>query len=288
MLTLKAYAKINLTLDVLEKHIDSYHEILTVMQTVDLADILTFEVADNISVFSENHAEVTDNSILKSAKLLQTASGVQTGAVIKFIKKIPVASGLGGGSSDAAATLKGLNSLWNLNWSVERLTGLAAELGSDVTFFLYKGTALAKGRGERIVQLPDFPTGKIAILKPPFNIQSKTKTLYEKLDEENICTSGRATRRLVRNSYVQGRIVSARYIYNIFEQVADKVFPGINEYKRIFSDAGASNVHLCGAGPALFSLEYDSEAAVKIYQSLIARGLEAYLTQTVAADYKEQ
>src|SRR4030042_180950 len=155
MIPLKAYAKINLTLEALSKRPDGYHEIASVRQATSLADTLTFEPAETLDFNCDvPELQTGDNLVLKAARLLKEISGYKKGARINLTKKIPLAAGLGSGSTDAAATLVGLNKLWGLNLSRAKLLELAAKLGSDVPFFLYGGTALAQERGEQGTPLP--------------------------------------------------------------------------------------------------------------------------------------
>ena len=149
MLTIRAFAKINLTLEVLGKRANGYHEVATVMQTIDLCDELTLEPSSGVSLRCSDPAlETTDNLVLRAANLLREHAGGDSGAGMYLRKSIPVAAGLGGGSSDAAAALVGLRELWNLEEAVPDLRPLAAALGSDVPFFLSGGTAIAEGRGD--------------------------------------------------------------------------------------------------------------------------------------------
>jgi len=143
-LTLQAYAKINLTLEVLAKRPDGYHDISSILQTISLADTLTFEPDKTLDCrCNVSSLQTPDNLVLKAAKLLQATIGSNKGAIINLTKKIPIASGLGSGATNAATTLNGLNQVWELNLSLDKLSNLAAKLGSDVAFFLYGGTALA-------------------------------------------------------------------------------------------------------------------------------------------------
>ena len=193
-LTLQAYAKINLTLEVLAKRPDGYHEISTILQTISLADTLTFEPSANLDFRCDvSSLKTPDNLVLKAARLLQETTGSNKGAIINLTKRIPIAAGLGSGSTDAAATLVGLNQLWELNLSLDKLTEPAAKLGSDVAFFLYGGTALAKGRGEQITPLPPAPEHWLVLLKPAIKpVPSKTAQLYSRLNPSHY-TSGQHT-----------------------------------------------------------------------------------------------
>ena len=163
-MVIHCYAKINLTLEILGKRADGYHEVRTVMQTVGLADRLEVSAAADLSFTCSDPALATpDNLVYRAARLLQADYGARAGAALRLEKRIPVAAGMGGGSSDAAATIVALNRLWNLQLSPTEQRRLAAALGSDVPFFLTGGTALATGRGERITPLPPLPQYWIAL-----------------------------------------------------------------------------------------------------------------------------
>jgi len=158
MLTIRAPAKLNLTLEALGKRPDGYHEIRSVIQTISLCDTLRFELSTEVSISSGLPEWSAEKSLVaKAVTLLQQTAGVAKGVKIEIAKNIPSVSGLGGDSSDAAATLLGLNKLWELNLPQSKLLELAVQLGSDVVFFLYGGTVLMAGRGEIITPLPRCP-----------------------------------------------------------------------------------------------------------------------------------
>ncbi|MFH0940028.1 MAG: 4-(cytidine 5'-diphospho)-2-C-methyl-D-erythritol kinase [Planctomycetota bacterium] len=179
-----ACAKINFDLHVLGKRVDRFHELDTVMVNVDLCDILTVELADEISLTCSDPALATDESnlVIKAAKMLATASGYRSGARLHLVKNIPMGGGWGGGSSDAAATLIGLNQLWNLGWDISRLHSLAAQLGSDVAYFLYGGWRRCRGRGEIVEALTGsetWPPLPLLLVLPPLHIS--TPEVYKRL-----------------------------------------------------------------------------------------------------------
>jgi 4-diphosphocytidyl-2-C-methyl-D-erythritol kinase len=162
-----AYAKINLSLEVLGRRCDGFHELLSVMQTVSLHDELSVQLADDVRFQCDEPAlDNVDNLVLRAARLLREDHSVRTGAALDLHKGIPSAAGLGGGSSDAAAALVSLNTAWGLHLSHEALSRHAATLGSDVPFFLTGGTALVEGRGERVTPLPDPPESWYVLAKP--------------------------------------------------------------------------------------------------------------------------
>jgi len=275
MLTLPAYAKINLTLEVLGQRADGYHEVATVLQEIDLNDTLSIEQAREIRVEGDNVA-------FEAAKLLQEVAGLSKGASISIKKGIPKAAGLGGSSSDGAATLRALNELWGLSYSLHQLLQVASRVSADTAFFLCGGTALAQGRGERITPLPPFPSSWVVLFRPPVNVPpSKTKSLYSLLNQSHF-TEGQFTNSVVER-LSHGREVSPSSFFNVFESVAFTAYPGLDEYWKRFSALGADTIHLAGSGPTLFTLVKDKAQGEELYHSLKKEGLEAYLVRTVEA-----
>ncbi len=283
MLTLQASAKINLTLEVVGKRPDGFHEIRSVIQTINLCDSLRFRLSRKLRFGCDNPDLIVEESLVsRAAALLQQASGCFKGATIEISKRIPLTSGLGGDSSDAAAMLRGLNRLWQLGLSLPELLELAPRLGSDVAFFLYGGTALVEGRGERVTPLPPLPHMGVVLLVPPLpRMPEKTKRLYASLNPKHY-TQGQITERLVVG-LTAGKEVASSMLFNVFEEVALDNFPSLGEYREQFLKAGASSVHLAGSGPALFTLVKDKAQAEGIYKNLQQGGLESYLTETSAA-----
>lgn len=280
VLTLKAYAKINWTLEVLGRRPDGYHEVATVMETIGLWDTLSLSHHEELCLeCSWPELQGLDNLALVAARRLRELSGYGGGAQIRLEKAIPVAAGLGGGSSDAAAVLRGLNHLWGLGLSRERLDQIGSELGSDVPFFVYGGAALVEGRGERVTPLPSPPRAWLVLLRPPLAVEHKTATLYRSLTAAHF-TSGAATRRLA-DHVAQGRSILPDHLFNAFEGVAYSVFGSLEEYRRRFLAAGAKEVHLASSGPTLFCLVEDEAQGERLADSLRSQGLEAYVAATV-------
>jgi 4-diphosphocytidyl-2-C-methyl-D-erythritol kinase len=218
--------------------------------------------------------------VLKAARLLQETTGCNKGAVIHLTKSIPIAAGLGSGSTDATATLVGLNHLWQLNVSLQKLSELAAKIGSDVAFFIYGGTATAKGRGEEIIPLPPIPETWLVLLEPAIEpVPSKTAQLYSRLTPSNF-TLGQHTQRLVTHLNHGGN-VDETFLFNVFEQVAFDFFPRLSEYRSSLLKAGARSIHLAGSGPALFTIVPDKARGETILKRLEKEGLVACLVHTV-------
>jgi len=283
MLTLEAPAKLNLTLEVLAKRPDGFHEVRSVMQTVGLSDSLYLKAGRNLEVRCDKPGWNPEKSLVsRAASLLREASGCSKGAVIGVNKRIPLLSGLGGDSSDAAATLRGLNILWELGLPRERLLELAVQLGSDVAFFLYGGTALARGRGEMVTPLPGLPRMRVVLMLPPVPRRpGKTRRLYASLKASHY-TSGQISDRLIARLTAGGQL-RPDLLSNVFDRIAGDGFPGLKEYREQFRKAGAGGVHLAGSGPALFTLMEDRAQAEEIYAHLKQQGLESYLAETLAA-----
>jgi 4-diphosphocytidyl-2-C-methyl-D-erythritol kinase len=284
MLTLKAFAKVNLVLEVLARRDDGYHEIASIMQTVSLCDVLTLEPASRIKLnFSLPGLPDHENIILKAAEALAKFAGCSKGVVIGLEKNIPMGSGLGGGSSDAAAVLRGLNRLWQLDLTKGQLSAIGAGIGSDVPFFIYGGTCLAEGRGERVTPLLGLKQTWFVLLRPDLAVSpAKTASLYRLIEPGHYTSGG-----LSAGMREQFEAVGERKhgtIYNVFEKVAADAFPGLGKYMQEFSRAGAPEVHLAGSGPVLFTMLYDERLASRIYASLLAAGLDAYLVTSVGRE----
>ncbi len=286
LLSLKAYSKINLTLEVLGKRDDGYHEIVSVLQTIDLADTLFFEENEELQLES-NIPELNspDNLVLQAAKLLQETTGFSGGALIQLDKKVPFPAGLGSGSSDAATTLKGLNLFWKLNLSQGKLTEIAKKIGSDVAFFLYGGTALAQGRGEKITPLPPIPKTWLVLLEPSLNSvpRNKTARLYGKLNSSHF-TKGEFTQKLIAQLQ-EGRPLQ---FFNVFESVAFDFFKGLKECLSRMLSSGAKEVHLAGSGPILFTVAHDEFYGKILLNRLIDKGFNTYLVCTHNSNSKER
>ncbi len=286
MLTVHAPAKINLVLEVLGRH-DNYHRISSIVQAVNLCDVLNFQLDEEISFKCSEPSLERDNLVTEAATLLKKVTGYNRGARIELRKHIPWGVGLGGGSSDAAAALLALNELWKLELSVFELIYIASKLGSDVPFFIYGGTALVEGRGEKVTPLPSLSSTWFVLLVPPLSkIPGKTRQLYNKLNDSHF-TKGHFVRAALL-SLTQEKTIVPSLIFNVFEEVACDVFPKLNEYKEKFKEAGASKIHLVGSGSALFTSVYEEEEANQIRSCLRKQGLECYVTSSEALPQKDK
>jgi 4-diphosphocytidyl-2-C-methyl-D-erythritol kinase len=278
-----AHAKINLTLEVLGKRSDGYHTISTVLQTVSLADDIQLEPAGGIMLASPLPGVRQEEDLTyKAAVLLRQASPQQAGergVRIAVTKRIPVAGGLGGGSSDGAAVLRGLNDLWGLGWTRERLAELAGRLGADVPFFIYGGTAVAQGRGERITPLPPMPLQWLVLLPVLETVPNKTRTLFARVTPAHY-TDGARTAELV-SLLREGKGVPSEKMFNVFEHVAKEIFPSLASHWRRFEQAGASPIHMAGAGPTLFTFVGNREEGERLQQRLRSQGMDSFVVCTV-------
>lgn len=283
MLTVMAPAKLNLTLEVLSKRNDGFREIRSVIQTINLCDRFEFRPNKKITFRCDLPGWKADESLVsRAAALLKETSGCAEGASIKLFKKIPLSSGLGGDSSDAAAVLIGLNRLWGLAYPSGELARLASQLGSDVAFFLFGGMAMMQGRGEVVIPLPPLPEMWAVLLVPDLQRSTgKTGRLYTSLQKEHY-SSGQATEDMVA-LLTRGGSVSADSLFNVFDKVAYNIFEGLDGYRERFLEAGADSVHLAGSGPSLFTLFRDKDKAKKVYANLKGQGLETCLAETMAA-----
>lgn len=252
MQTIEAHAKINLTLEVLGHRLDGFHEIASIIQTVSLHDTLTLEHSDSLTLACDRkELETEENLAYRAAVLIRDNAGSSDGARISIQKRIPVAAGLGGGSSDAAATLVGLNRLWGLGLGTEELQSLAAEISSDAPFFIRGGTAIVLGRGERVRTLPAADLPWIVLLAPDSELANKTATMYSAISQTSY-TRGALTRKLEARIRGGGD-VPAQFLFNAFDDVARGVLPDISRHWEAFESFGAREIHLAGSGPTLFA-----------------------------------
>lgn len=277
----RACAKINLTLEVIGKRDDGYHDIASVVQAIDLCDTLHFQPEEYVCLASSVPQLVSPRNIVYQAvELLRDIAGSRRGVSIDLEKGIPLASGLGGGSSDAAATLQAVNELWELNLQHEELIRLGASLGSDVPFFLGgEPTALVEGRGENVTSLPTVAKTCVVLVMPPVEIANKTQEMYARLDPSYF-SRGEYTQRMVELIEEGGRI-DPRFCYNAFDDAAFSFFTELEDYRIRFMAAGARRVHLAGSGPALFTLAEGKAQGEDIYHRLKKEKVEVHLTETL-------
>lgn len=286
-----APAKINLTLEILKKRNDGYHEIKSVMQTINLCDCLTIWEHEWIQVVPEysnlpegdvlpnydNFNNFSDNLVFRAAETLKKVTGFKGGAVIQLKKTIPSCAGLGGGSSDAAATLKGLNKLWKLNLSRDELAKIGSLIGSDIPFFIYGGTCLAMGRGEIIENIISLQKKWLILILLPLKIEQKTKRLYSFINSENY-SNGNFTAKFIRNI----NNGNEDNIFNVFENIYINIFKEYNYYLEKLLKITGKIFHLSGSGPTVFSIsDSEEEAKSTLCKCETELKLNKYIAQTV-------
>ncbi len=270
-ITAKAYAKLNLTLEVLGKRPDGYHEITGISQTISLADELTFETALTLSLTTEAASvDTADNLVLKAARMLQERTRTGHGARIELTKRIPVAGGLGGGSVDAAAALLALNRLWGLQLGPGVLLGMAAELGSDVPYLLHGGTALVAGRGEQVRPLLPLQPAHFVILAPRIDIPNKTATAFRMMRPQHY-TKGKVTAVLGR-AIQNGEPLREPWQYNAFDTPVFEAYPDLHEWRLDLIESAYRRPHLCGAGPCIYMPVESDKDARRVATRLSATG----------------
>ena len=275
MLYIKAPAKINLTLDVLYKRPDNYHEIEMIMTTVDLADRIGLQgTAKGIHIQSADRFVPNDsrNLAYQAAQLIKDTFNISTGVIISLDKQIPVAAGLAGGSSDAAATLKGLNQLWQLNLSLDELAELGAKIGSDVSFCVYGGTALATGRGEIIKELPAPPHCWVILAKPSIGVS--TADVYGAFNPEKAAHPN--TQAMIDALHAGDYDAMCANLGNALESVTMNLHPEVGQIKEHMIKFGADAVLMSGSGPTVFGLVNQEARIPRIYNGLRGFCSEVY------------
>ena len=286
-LHLFAPAKVNGTLEVLGRRGDGYHEVMTILQTLDIGDRVALSPSDEVRVRLSGRAgslaaePPEQNLAFRAAMALrQEVDVTNLGALIELEKVVPAAAGLGGGSSDAAAVLRGLNVLWGLGLSLEELSVIGSRLGADVPFFLNGGTAQASGRGEDVTPLPDVPSRRLLIVLPSGSLLRKTAEMYRRLTPEH-STGGERTRRLA-DKLAAGGSVSDDDIFNVFERVLAEAVPAAAAAIERCREAGLGRPHLAGSGPAFFFLLPEGEETLSFREGpLLEAGLELFYAGTL-------
>ncbi|MEK4873214.1 4-(cytidine 5'-diphospho)-2-C-methyl-D-erythritol kinase [Bacillus sp. FSL W8-0102] len=267
-LHVKAPAKINLSLDVLHKRPDGYHEVEMVMTTIDLADRIELKELrqDEIRIDSHNRFVPDDhrNLAFQAAKLLKETYHIKKGVSISIDKAIPVAAGLAGGSSDAAAVLKGLNQMWQLGLSLEELADLGSQIGSDVSFCVFGGTALATGRGEKITPLPTPPNCWVVLAKPQIGVS--TAEVYRNLKLEEVRHPN--TKAMIEAIVEQNYEKMCQNVGNVLESVTLKMHKEVAQIKEQMIRSGADAVLMSGSGPTVFALVQHDSRMNRIYNGL--------------------
>jgi 4-diphosphocytidyl-2-C-methyl-D-erythritol kinase len=279
----RCYAKVNLTLEVLGRRADGYHELASLAHTISLADDLRVEAADQLVCRAEGLEPLLptagENLVIRAAELLQEKARVRAGADLGLLKRIPVAAGLGGGSTDAAATLVALNTLWGTRLRAGALEGLAARLGSDVPFFVRGGAAVLRGTGTQLEPVRPLVGQWLCLAVLPHHLRHKTATLYRALEPADY-TDGQATREAAAQLN-EGTPLAGDRLRNAFGRPAREVFPGLAAAWEQAEAACNRPFHLSGAGPALFALAASRDDARRLVPALERLGLSAFAVRTV-------
>ena len=270
-LKLEAYAKINLGLDVVRRLENGYHEVKMVMQTVGIADTITLTKTKQGIAVSTDSGEIPadeNNLVYKVAKLLTETCDIKEGVNIHLEKRIPVAAGMAGGSTDAAAVFKGMNTLFSLGLSTQELQKLAVKLGADIPYCIVGGTALAEGIGEKLTILPDAPDCFLLVAKPDINVS--TKYVYENLNLP----------RLKKHPDIDGMVEAVKKgdaegiierMDNVLQSVTEEKYPVISQLKDFMEDNGAKKALMSGSGPTVFGVFEREEDAVTAGEKLADR-----------------
>jgi len=265
---IKAYAKINLGLDVIGRLENGYHEVRMIMQTVGIYDELSFQKQDAGIVITTDAGELpTDenNLIYKAAKLMFDTYQVQGGVKIHLQKNIPIAAGMAGGSTDAAATMKGIRELYGLECSQEELMALGVKIGADVPYCIMGGTALAEGIGEKLTALPKTPECFLLVAKPDINVS--TKYVYEHLDAEGVEEHPDIDGMIqaIEDGALQGVV---ERLGNVLENVTVKAHPVITTIKERMQELGAAGSLMSGSGPTVFGIFTEEGKAREAYEAI--------------------
>ena len=280
-ITLKALAKINLGLDVVRRREDGYHEVRMIMQTIHLYDLLEIQkirepgiqIVSNLSFLPVNE----NNLVYKAARLLQEEFALTDGISVKLTKRIPVAAGMAGGSTDAAAMLYAMNQLYDLGLSRRELMKRGVQIGADVPYCLMRGTALAEGIGEKLTQLPPMIKCPVLIAKPSISVSTKFVYQNLKLDEQTNHPDIDALMKDIREKDFDG---VCAHMGNALESVTIPNYPVIAEIKQQMMRSGAKASMMSGSGPTVFGLFEDGETAKRALREMKRSGLakQVYLT----------
>lgn len=271
---LKALAKINLGLDVVRRREDGYHEVRMIMQTIHLFDQLSIEksrepgihISTNLSFLPVNE----NNLVYKAGMLLMDEFHITEGVDVNLVKRIPVAAGMAGGSTDAAAMLYGLNQMFDLGLSTQELMDRGVKIGADVPYCLMRGTALAEGIGEDLTQLPPMVKCPVLIAKPQISVSTKFVYQNLKLDENTIHPD---IDQLQKDIIAKDLDAVASHMGNVLETVTIPEYPIIADIKEQMMHSGAVNAMMSGSGPTVFGLFKDKETAEKAAEDMRQSGL---------------
>lgn len=278
-----AFAKVNLTLDVLGKRPDGYHDVKSVMQSISIRDDIEIDLdtgRDWEIICSQEGIPCDERNLAwKAAKVFFDAAKIDpNGITIRITKRIPAQAGLGGGSADAGAVLRALNKHYGNPFSILALAELGGSVGSDVPFCTLCGTAMAEGRGERLRKLPDMPDCIFVVVKPEFS--ASTPELYRKLDENEIAKH--PDHQAMESALLAGDLLKiAQNVYNVFDPVVTQDHLELNYIKSIFNSYGAIGYQMTGSGSAVFGIVSDFEVAAVICNMLKDNYQNVYIAKPI-------
>jgi len=278
---LKAYAKINLSLDVVGKRADGYHLLRMIMQSIDLYDIINIvKKGEGVELECDRPYVPSDerNIAYKAAALFFSEYGINGGASISIKKNIPVAAGLAGGSADAAAVLRGLRDLYKPEIRDGELMELGVRIGADVPFCILGGTALCEGIGEKVTKLEPFRDKILVLVKPPFGVS--TKSVYQQLDINKIRVHP-PTEKLIEAMKDQNLMYVSRNMKNVLENITLSRYHSLRTLKRELVELGAVGSLMSGSGPSVFGLFEDMLQAQFCYDIMKSRYKETFITRTI-------
>ena len=287
-INLRAYAKVNLSLDILAKREDGYHELCMVMQSVGIYDKV------NLTKLKQKEIQISsnikslcipqNNIVYKAARLLYERFDIKEGLHIDLHKYIPMGAGMGGGSSDAAAVLKGMNELYGLGIDKEELMKIGLEIGADVPFCICGGTMLAGGIGEKLSELKDVPDAYLVFVKPDFSIS--TKEAYSLVDLSVLSDEERPDTDGLISSIEEGNLKKiAGNMKNVFEVYIGKKYPLIEKIKQDFISLGAIGALMTGSGSVVFGIFEDAVSAKKCYETFTKEEFSAEAKQVYISKF---
>ena len=287
-ISLQAYAKINLGLDVIRKREDGYHEVRMIMQSISLADTLVLRKSSEAGIHLRNHDGIENpdvpmdstNLVYRAIQMLKEEFQITEGIEAVLTKRIPVAAGMAGGSTDAAAALKGMNQLFSLGLSTQELCQRGVRLGADIPYCIQGGTALSEGIGEILTPLPKMPDCYILIAKPPINVS--TAFVYGNL-KANELTEHPDIDGMIQDIHQQDLSGIASRLGNVLETVTIPAYPVISDIKKIMVEYGAMQSLMSGSGPTVFGIFTEEQKAQVAAEQIREAGLseQVYVTQVL-------
>lgn len=284
----KAYAKINLSLDVLRRRPDGYHEVKMIMQTVGICDILTISKSGTkeiiLKVGDAPLPSDRNNLIYKAAEMVMQQFALQEGVEITLEKNIPIAAGMAGGSSDAAAVFRGMNRLFNLGMSLSDMQKMGVKIGADIPYCMMGGTALSEGIGERLSSLPSPPEAYLLIAKPDIDVS--TKFVYENLHADTLTYHPDVDGMVKALAAGDLKGITER-MGNVLETVTEKNYSIIGEIKTLMKENGAENALMSGSGPTVFGIYSKRDVAENACRILKEREVakQIFVTEFVLPEY---